>query len=82
VLATVLRRQRLPRRAIRVTDDFQRRRNTELLTVRAAAFADISEWDDAERFIRRAISIDKTETGPGTLKVFARVLSARAREAA
>lgn len=82
VLAIVLRKQRLPRRAIRVTDDFQRRRDTQLLTVRAAAFADISEWDDAEKFIRRAISIDKTESRPETLKVFARVISARTREAA
>jgi tetratricopeptide (TPR) repeat protein len=82
VLATVMRKQRLPRRAIRVTEPFQRFRNAEVLTVRAAAFADISEWDDAERFIRRAIAIDKAEATPETLQVFARVISARAREAA
>lgn len=80
--ATVFRKQRLPRRAIRVTDDFQRFRSAELLTVRAAAFADISEWDEAERFVRRAIAIDKAEVSPETLQVFARVIAARAREAA
>lgn len=82
LLATVLRKQRLPRRAIRVTDDFQRFRSAELLTVRAAAFADISEWDEAEKLVRRAIAIDRAEVSPETMQVFARVISARAREAA
>lgn len=81
-LASLLRRQRLPRQAIKVTDPFTRRRSAELLTVRAAAFCDISEWDEAEKLVRRAIAIDKTEVSPETMQVMARVVSARARSAA
>lgn len=82
LLAEILRKERLPRRAIKLTDEYARRRNTELLTVRAAAFADISDWDNAETFVRRALAIDKADASPETLQVMTRVLSARSREAA
>lgn len=81
-LASVLRKLRLPRQAIKVTDSFARRRNAELLTVRAAAFCDVSEWDEGHKLVRRAIAIDKTEVSPETLNVMARVMSARSRNAA
>jgi len=82
VLAAVLRKDRLPRRAIKVTDKFQRRHDAGLLTVRAAAFADISDWDNAEKFVKRALAVEKTESSTETLKVLARVVSARSRSAA
>lgn len=81
-LAELFRKQRLPRRALKVTDAFTRRRNAELLTVRAAAFCDISDWDNAEKLVRRALAIDKAEATPDTLQVMARVVAARTREAA
>lgn len=81
-LANLLRKARLPRQAIKVTDDFTRRHSAELHTVRAAAFADISDWDQAEKSVRRALSLDKAEASPETLQVMARVVSARSREAA
>ena len=81
-LATVLRKVRLPRQAIKVTEPFIRRHSAELHTVRAAAFADISDWDQAEKHVRRAISLDKAEASPETLQVMTRVVSARSREAA
>lgn len=82
VLAEVLRKERLPRRAIKVTDDFARRRSAELLTVRAAAFCDISDWDNAEKLVRRALAIEKADASPETLQVMTRVVSARSRDAA
>lgn len=81
-LAGILRRERLPRHAIKVTEPFTRRRNAELHTVRAAAFADISDWDNAEKFVRRALALEKAEASSETLHVMARVVSARSREAA
>jgi tetratricopeptide (TPR) repeat protein len=81
-LAEALRKQRLPRRAIRVTEPFQRRRDAALLTVRAAAYCDISEWDKAETLVRRAITISRADSTAETLHVFARVIAARARNAA
>lgn len=81
-LAHLLRKARRPRRAIKVTDTFTRRRSAELHTVRAAAFADISDWDNAEKFVRRALALEKAEASPETLQVMARVVAARSREAA
>ena len=82
VLATALRRLRQPRLAIDVTTPFARRRNAEILTVRAAAYCDISQWDEADKLIRRALTIEDAASSPETVKVLARVILARSREAA
>lgn len=81
-LATVLRKLRRPRQVLKVTEPFIRRHDGRLHTIRAAAFADISDWDHAEKHVRRALVLDKTEASAETLQVMARVVSARAREAA
>ena len=81
LLAAVLRRQRLPRRAIRLTEPFTRRRHAPLLVERAAAYCDISEWEPAEKLVRRAIAIEGRDAAPETLRVMARVVAALARTA-
>lgn len=81
LLAAVLRRQRLPRRAIRLTEPFTRRRHAPMLVERAAAFCDISDWEPAEKLVRRAISIEGRDAAPETLRVMARVVAALARTA-
>ena len=82
LLATALRRLRQPRLAIDVTTPFARRRNAQSLTVRAAAYCDISRWDEADKLIRRALAIEDASSSPETMKVLARVLLARSRQAA
>ena len=82
LMATLLRKQRQPREALRVTESFQRRRDAALLVVRAAASCDVGDWEAADKLVRRAIAIEKTNTRPETLRVLARVMSARARSAA
>lgn len=80
-LAGVLRKQRLPRRAIRLTDGFTRRRHAGMLVERAAAFCDISEWDEAAKLVRRAVAYQGKDAAPETLRVMARVVAAQSRSA-
>ncbi len=82
VLARALRGQGKAEEAVAVTTPFQRRRSSELLTVRAAALCDLERWREAEKTIRRALAIDKKDAGDETLEVMARVLSARAQRSA
>lgn len=82
LLATTLRRQRQPRRALRVTRRFAKVRDAELLTVRAAAYCDISDWEQADRLIRRAVVLAGAGISAEAARVVARVVAAKARSAA
>lgn len=82
LLAQTLRRQRQPRRALRVVRPFAKAADAELQTVRAAAFADIGKWESADRAVRRAVALQKREISTETARVLARVLAATVRSAA
>lgn len=82
VLAATLRRQRQPRRALRVTRPFAKVADADLLTVRAAAFCDISDWEAADRLVRRAVALQDSEISAETARVLGRVVAALTRSAA
>jgi len=82
LLAEVARRQRRPREALEITEPFGRRRSARLHSLRAAAFADIGDWDAADKALRRAIKIDKADVSTETLRVMARIVAARTRSTA
>lgn len=84
VLADILRKERRPREALELTESFQRRKHAGVLTVRAAAFCDVEEWDRAHTMVRRAMAVlkEREEESPATDRVMARLMSARLRTAA
>lgn len=82
VLASTLRRQRQPRRALRVTRPFAKVADADLLTVRAAAYCDISDWEAADRFVCKAVALQDSEISAETARVLGRVVAAITRSAA
>ncbi len=76
--AIVASKQRDPRTAVAATDSFTRRRRADLHTVRAAALADLGEWEAAEKAALRAMALD-ADTTRETLRVMARVMNAKVK---